>query len=264
MGPTGCMTFSWDDGHPTDARVGELLDRHGLNGTFYVPMMARTGTMSIGPLRDLSRRFEMGGHTLHHLSLVRLSDRLAESEIREGKTWLEQITGQSCSMFCPPAGRYNRKHLRMIADAGFIGVRTIELLSMGFPRRAGRLVIMPTTIQARDHAPTTILRHLVKRASLRGLWTYIVRGGVAGQWEPLARRLLERTARAGGVFHLWGHSWEMESEEQWSRLERILQLMGQFKDRLPCLTNGEICRRWGDSAATMRKQQNLVGFAPPI
>lgn len=263
MGATGCMTFSWDDGHPSDMRVGELLDRHGLNGTFYIPMLARTGTMSVGRLRDLSRRFEMGGHTLHHLSLTKLSNPLAESEIHDGKTWMEQVTGQTCSMFCPPAGQYERKHLRMIAKAGFIGVRTIELLSLGYPRRACGLAIMPTTIQAKDHAPTTIIKHLLKRISLRGLWSYIVRGGVAGQWEPLARRMLERTAQIGGVFHLWGHSWELESEEQWSRLERILQLMGQMKGQLPCLSNGEICRRWGASSETLRNSQNLTRFAPP-
>lgn len=245
MEPKGCMTFSWDDGHPSDLRVGELLDRHGLNGTFYIPMMAITGTMQRNHMRELSQRFEMGGHTLHHLSLVNLSNRLAESEIREGKAWLEEITGRSCPMFCPPAGQYGRKHLRMIADAGFAGVRTIELLSLGFPRRVEGLALMPTTVQAKDHAPRTVFKHLLKRSSLRGLWNYVVRGGMAAQWESLSRRMLERVAQKGGVFHLWGHSWELDTQEQWTRLERVLRLMGEMKDRLPCLSNGEVCRRRG-------------------
>lgn len=257
------MTFSWDDGHPSDLRVGELLDRFGLEGTFYVPMLALTGTIGPDRVRALSQRFEMGGHTLHHVSLRKLGDRLAHEEIREGKAWLEQITGKTCNMFCPPAGQYGRKHLRMIADAGFVGVRSIELLSVGFPRQVAGLAVMPTTVQAMDHAPATVFKHLLKRASLRGLWSYVVRGGVAGQWEPLARRMLEHVAKAGGVFHLWGHSWELESEEQWSRLERILRLMGEMKGRMPCLSNGEVCRRWGASANDGRKRQGLVGWAPP-
>jgi len=236
------MTFSWDDGHPSDLRVGELLDRFGLKGTFYVPMLARAGTMRPAQVRELSRRFEVGGHTLHHVALLKLSDRLANQEICEGKAWLEEIIGRRCEMFCPPSGQFGRRHLRMIAAAGFAGVRTVELLSLEFPRRVEGLAVMATTVQAMDHAPATIFKHLLKRAAWRGLWRYVVRGGAAGRWEPLAQRMLERVARVGGVFHLWGHSWELTDPEQWRRLERMLRLMGQMKDQLPCLSNGEVCR----------------------
>lgn len=244
MALDGCMTFSWDDGHPSDLRVGEMLDQFGLNGTFYVPMLARTGTMNPGQIRQLSRRFEMGGHTLHHVSLSKLSDRLANQEICEGKAWMEEVTGTGCQMFCPPAGQFSRRHLRMIAQAGFTGMRTIELLSLSYPRRAGGIVILPTTVQAVDHSRSTILRHLLKRAAWRGLWTYVIRGGMTGEWESLARRMLETAAKKRSVFHLWGHSWELVDEGQWDRLRRILKLMGEMKAQLPCLTNGEICQRW--------------------
>ena len=31
------VTTSWDDGYPADLRVAELLAKHGVAGTFYVP-----------------------------------------------------------------------------------------------------------------------------------------------------------------------------------------------------------------------------------
>ena len=40
MKPSTCITTSWDDGHPLDLRVAELLAKYGLQGTFYVPMTA--------------------------------------------------------------------------------------------------------------------------------------------------------------------------------------------------------------------------------
>jgi hypothetical protein len=40
------ITTSWDDGHPSDLRVAELLIKHGLRGTFYVPMTAQTATLT--------------------------------------------------------------------------------------------------------------------------------------------------------------------------------------------------------------------------
>lgn len=29
------ITTSWDDGHPLDLKIAELLDKYGINGTFY-------------------------------------------------------------------------------------------------------------------------------------------------------------------------------------------------------------------------------------
>ena len=29
--------------------------------------------------------------------------------------------------------------------------------------------------------------------------------------------------KSGGVFHLWGHSWEIDQHKDWQRLEHVLQ-----------------------------------------
>jgi hypothetical protein len=41
-------------------------------------------------------------------------------------------------------------------------------------------------------------------------------------WEQLAIALFERTCQQGGLFHLWGHSWELERTNGWQKLERVL------------------------------------------
>ena len=58
----------------------------------------------------------------------------------------------------------------------------------------------------------------------------------------LARSLLHTALRRGGVFHLWGHSWEVEATGQWGRLEEVLQFLGEFVDRAAAVTNGQVCR----------------------
>ena len=35
--------------------------------------------------------------------------------------------------------------------------------------------------------------------------------------------LLEQAAAQEGVFHLWGHSWEVEQYQMWDELEAILK-----------------------------------------
>ena len=60
-------------------------------------------------------------------------------------------------------------------------------------------------------------------------------------WTRLVRPLLSHALERGGVFHLWGHSWELEQTGQWQRLEEVLRFLGQFTSRARALTNGEVC-----------------------
>lgn len=43
----------------------------------------------------------------------------------------------------------------------------------------------------------------------------------------------------GGVFHLWGHSWEIEHNKDWGRLERVLSYFANRSD-VKYLNNGEL------------------------
>ena len=66
MIPTPLITTSWDDGHPLDLRVAEMLHRSNLQGTFYVPLTADAETMSPGQIRELSASFELGAYPPSH------------------------------------------------------------------------------------------------------------------------------------------------------------------------------------------------------
>jgi peptidoglycan/xylan/chitin deacetylase (PgdA/CDA1 family) len=236
------LTTSWDDGHPLDFRVAELLQKFGLTGTFYIPRSAPTGTMSAAMVRDLASTFEIGAHTLQHVFLTEVPLERAEHEISASKTWVEQTTGQACNLFCPPGGRFTRRHLDLIRAAGYSAVRTVEMMSLDFPRRAGGLLLLPTTIQARPHRPMAYLKKFARRRAARNFWLYLLRAPQA-RWDRKVRSLLQTTLNEGGVFHLWGHSWEIEQMGQWPRLEAVFRMMSQFSAQLPCLTNGQLCQR---------------------
>jgi len=241
------ITTSWDDGNPSDLRVAELLVKHGLQGTFYVPKVAKTGTMIAAQIRDLSSVFEMGAHTLHHVALTGLMKDEAWREISDSKSWLEDTIGRSCRMFCPPSGEFSREHVRMIQRAGFIGLRTTELGSLDHPRERTDFVLMPTTLQAYPHGLLAVARNAAKRFAFTNLWR-LVANGRAADWPMLARCLLRRVLDEGGVFHLWGHSWEVGEADQWTRLEEVLQAMKEITASVPSLDNGEIAYRCLSSA----------------
>jgi hypothetical protein len=241
MKPTVYITTSWDDGHPYDRRVAELLARYGLNGTFYVPRITEHGTMTAAQLRELSGAFELGTHTVHHVDLTRLSDEMAWQEIVGGKSWLEESTGKPCPMFCPPRGRYSARHLQLIKQAGHGGVRSVELLSLDFPRPADGLMLVPTTVQAHPHGWRTYAGNMLKRGAVRNLWLYILYGRSL-DWVRLAESLLCHALERGGVFHLWGHSWELQQTGQWRRLEHVLRFLSRFTSDAPALANWQLCQ----------------------
>jgi hypothetical protein len=235
------ITTSWDDGHPLDLRVAELLAQYGLRGTFYVPRTAEHGTMTPAQLRELSASFEIGAHTLHHVDLGTATEAQARQEITDSRSWIEDTTGRPCPLFCPPKGKFSAHHLRLMREAGYQGVRSVELLSLDAPRPRAGLLLMPTTVQAHPHGALAYARNALKRGALGNLWRYVAHG-CSTDWTALARSLLGQAVERGGVFHLWGHSWELEQTGQWQRLEEVLRFMGQLADRAPALTNWEVCQ----------------------
>jgi peptidoglycan-N-acetylglucosamine deacetylase len=229
-------TTSWDDGHPLDQRIADLLAKYKLTGTFYVPIANSRPVMNAGQLRPLSEAFEIGAHTVHHVVLTNVSRETADAEIRESKKRLEDLTGRTCETFCFPKGRFYSCHLEMVRRAGFHSARTVELLSTRFPECRAGIYLIPTTIQASPHRWTALAKNSAKRLAARNLFNFAV-SVRSRHWTEAARTMLQSVARRGGVFHLWGHSWEIEEQQQWPQLESILRLMQELQSALPCLPN---------------------------
>jgi peptidoglycan-N-acetylglucosamine deacetylase len=242
MKPASYITTSWDDGHPSDLRLADLLTKYNLSGTFYIPKSAEHGIMTTAQMRELSKRFEIGAHTLGHVVLTTASDDKARQEIVGSKSWVEDITGQPCRMFCPPTGRFSRRHQMQVQAAGFQGLRSVELLSLDMPRRQAGLMVMPTTVQAHPHGSIAYLKNAIKRTAVSNLANYIAHGRMS-EWPQLAQSMLEQSRSRGGVFHLWGHSWELDANDQWRRLEDVLRLMVDASGEARALTNGALCQQ---------------------
>ena len=214
------VTTSWDDGHVLDLRLGALLARYGISGTFYVapqniefPPEKR---LSDSELAKLATDFEIGAHTLTHRRLTTLSLDEARSEIVAGKDALESIIGTPVTAFCYPGGLYDLGHVELVRAAGFRVARTTERFAMSLPADP---LQMPTTVHAYRHlADGSVL----KAANFRPLLTI----NLVRSWDRLAERLFDQVLAGNGVFHLWGHSWEIDRHNDWERFERVLAYIG--------------------------------------
>jgi hypothetical protein len=235
-----CVTISWDDGHPFDLRVAELLAKYRLPATFYVPKTSQRPTMSAPEIKILANQYDIGAHTMHHRVLTRIPDYEAWAEMRDSKAWLEDLTGVACRTFCPPEGRFRSSHRSMAARAGFVGLRTVELGSIERPKRRDGICILPTSAQVFPHSTQTYARNALKRGAL-GTLKSLARLGGASDWQKFAVALLRRSMQEGKVFHIWGHSWEVEDLGLWAQVEDVFAVIASLAHNSEWLSNGELC-----------------------
>jgi len=239
MGSSAICTTSWDDGHPLDQRVADLLAKHCLTGTFYIPLQNSRPVMVGSEIRQLSETFEIGAHTIDHVVLTDVSEETAEAQIRGSKKQLEDLTGGSCGAFCFPKGRFQRCHLDMVRRAGFRCARTVELLSTQFPIRRAGIYLIPTTVQSSPHPWTAYVKNCAKRLASRNMVNFILHAR-SRNWTETAHSMLQVVAQNGGVFHLWGHSWEIEEQQQWPQLESVLREMQELRSTVQCVPNSRL------------------------
>ena len=150
------ITTSWDDGHPLDLKLAELLGKYDIPATFYISIdNVERQSMNPSEIKQIGQSFDIGGHTYHHLNLLRVSLKEAEKEIAEGKRRLEEITSRELFSFCYPWGRFNHQVINIVKEAGFIGARTTHSLT----RNIKDPFKMSTTINATDWWFAPYIKH---------------------------------------------------------------------------------------------------------
>ncbi|WP_330455739.1 polysaccharide deacetylase family protein [Streptomyces sp. NBC_00820] len=232
--PAVVVTTSWDDGHRLDPRLAGLLEKYGVPATFYIaPRNIEFDAADRLPpsgIRELADRgFEIGGHTLSHRRLPLIPEAEAREEIEAGKAELEDVTGAEVTSFCYPRGEYRPVHVRQAAKARFTLARTVVRGSLG----TGPLMEAATTVNAYAHrVDVPLVLRLAAGNPAKAARMYL-------NWDELAIHWFELCRRDGGVYHLWGHSWEVDERGDWDRLERVLAHIGGRTD-VRYVTNGEL------------------------
>lgn len=196
--------LSFDDGHLLDLKVLGLLLEHELApyATFYIPTIAN---LTNDDIRHIAEHCEIGGHTVNHpQDLKKVNEDSLAEEIEGNKQDLERIIKSDITSFCYPRGRFNHLVKQAVIDAGFKEARTARVLTTD----------MPKDLFEKD---TTV--HVAERNEYNGT-----------DWLDMAKSLFQHAQdKEDGYFHLWGHSWEIEENDEWDEFEKILDY---FKERL--------------------------------
>ncbi len=224
------VTTSWDDGDRADLRLAEMLRARGIEGTFYVPIAPYAPRPLVGPadLRTLSSGgFEIGAHSVTHKPLWRLSAEELAKEVGPCKPMLEDIVGKEVRMFCYSKGRYDANVIRTLKEEGYWGARTVRML-------ATRLEFdpfeMPTSVQIVPNRKYNYMKNVARARKLEGVQVFLRHITRLDDWLELGKRLFDSVLEKGGMWHLYGHSHEIEKLGLWRDLEEMLDYVGNRKD----------------------------------
>lgn len=204
--PKVTLDTSWDDGGSFDKRIVRHLEDLGLPATFYIVVdwVGKPGFLTWDEIKEIDKKgFKIGSHTMTHpQDLKMLHDEQLHYEIQNSKDMIETVLGHGIDSFCYPRGRADERVKRFVAEAGYVTARGTG--ATGVITQADKLYL-----------PGTI--HIFKREEYKDMSIY-----------NYAVWVLETAREKGGYVNIWGHSAEIEKNDLWGVLERVLGYAKNF------------------------------------
>lgn len=192
------IRFSCDDGDKLDLRVADILDKYGFRGIFYIAPFRKSQTiLKVKEIRELAKKHEIGGHTLNHALLTRLSDEKAKKEIADGKRELETLINKQVNFFAYPKGWFDERIKRLVKESGFTEARTMKLTQ--------------ASLEDYDKYEVPITAHLYPRKEY--------------EYKGIYRSILDEfdQSKEKGYFQLVVHSKELQEYNLWLDFEKIVE-----------------------------------------
>jgi hypothetical protein len=134
---------------------------------------------------------------------------------------LEQMLGHEVHSFCYPEGKFHSALRTFVRQAGYAVGRTTIPFHTDFHFDP---LAMPVTFQVLEHSRSILTRHVLNEGNYSGFWRWLFCYRGRRDLLQLTSSVLDQLECSGGVFHIWGHSWELETYRLWDLLEQILQM----------------------------------------
>lgn len=216
QGKRKALTFSYDDGQIFDRHLTEILNAHGMKGTFHLNSgklgISRGQEMYVeaAELKDTYAGHEVACHGVEHRNLPTITGHQAVIELEEDRKRLEELTGGMVQGLSYAFGNYTEEVKRIARSLGFLYSRTVKD-SGGFFPPADFLEWHPTC-----HHNNRLLELGDQFLDVPGFYEL-------------------------PVMYVWGHSFEFGRTGDWTVLERFADRMAGKED-IWYAANIEICR----------------------
>ena len=213
-GKSKVLTFSYDDGVVQDIRLVDILNAHGLKGTFnintglYVPEDKKReqfrGRLKLSEAQDLyvHSGHEVAVHALTHPFLERLPVSSVLTEILEDRQNIEKQYHTLARGMAYPFGTYNDEVVEVLRKCGVCYARTTRATEkFEWPEEWLRL------------HPTCHHNH--------------------PKLMEFAKRFVESSTRYpmdNWMFYVWGHSYEFDDYDNWEIIEQFADYVSNRED----------------------------------
>lgn len=216
------LTLSYDDAVVQDIRLIEIMNKHGLKGTFninsglYLPEDAVRkkyyGRLKLSEAQKLytNSGHEVAVHALTHPFLEKMDTAEIIYEITEDRRLIEEHYGTIARGMGYPFGTYNDKVVEILGKCHIVYARTTKS-TYGFNFPENWLTLHPTC-HHRDE-----------------------------KLEELIKKFVEIPNKYNNpeMFYLWGHSYEFDDNDNWEIIEKFAEYAGG-RENIWYATNIEI------------------------
>lgn len=223
-GVSKALTLSYDDGVEQDIRLIEIMQKHGIKGTFNLNSGSYSPEGTVFLEGQIHRRLsksqaqavyknsgmEVAVHGLTHPFLEQLPANLCTYEVLQDRINLEADFGCIVRGMAYPYGTYNDAVVASLQQCGILYSRTVESTER-FEMPTDWLR-MPATCHHRNPRLMELAQAFVENISMR----------------------------RAQLFFLWGHSYEFEKDDNWKIIEDFCAYMGN-REGIWYATNIEIC-----------------------
>ena len=203
---------SWDDACSSDTRLADLLNKYDIKGIFFwqnnltnpFNLKRCKKFLTLEECKNISKKFEIGSHTVNHNYLTDVSIHQAENEIVNSKKIWENKLGKKINWFCYPRGRNNKKIVDIVSKH-YLKARLTELNSD-------------------DKIENN---HLIKPNLHVGV---IRKDYLDKKWYNYGCEIFIKMKKLNcKTFHLFGHSWELDEFNEWNNLEQYFKFLKDNK-----------------------------------
>jgi len=222
-GKAKALTLSYDDGVAQDIQLIDIMNKHGLKGTFNLNSGLYPDEGVVYPQGHVHRRLtakqaketylnsgqEVAIHALTHPYLEQLPTNIVVNEIIKDRENLEAQFGTIVRGMAYPFGTFSDAVVEVLKACGIAYARTvISTNDFRIPKDWLRL-----TATCHHNSP---------------------------ELNNLAKKFVEdKVTRAPYLFYLWGHSYEFEIKNNWHVIEDFAEYVGN-RDDIWYATNIEI------------------------
>ena len=178
------VSLTFDDANANQMAGAAILDKHGLDGTFYVPsgFVGSSGYLTLANLNTLKANgHEIGGHTLTHPDLTAVPADEVRRQVCNDRAALT-AWGFQVRSFAYPFASVNAAAKQVVKDCGYNSARGLgDLVSPASCTGCATAETIPPADAFETRAPDQVettwtlknLQDIVTRAETRGGWTQI-------------------------------------------------------------------------------------------